>query len=517
MPPLYVSRILCCRSSRWGADRDVAAATTPKILPKRAELVYWPRRMADRNNMSGYSSSKKSSMDSETWHGSFRRLVDNQPSMNKPEFRCKVRALAGQAGQHRFSDKEYVVIQSTLAKYLATEGKSLARIACSRFFEIATDNRMINRATWDTGNLSSCRTPGIDGLTLEDFTGGGRVVDYSRALSQRLHEGEYEPDPLRTTCIAKPDGGKRKLLIPTIEDRIIQRSILATIEPYLDALFLPNSFGFRKRKDRLDALAAAYVRSPEKGALHVVAADVKNAFPSTPKDRLFQVVRKYLFNEPICDLVEQAFSNCAKGMPQGAPLSPIMVNLYLHHLVDRKWQKLGSSCELLRYADDLLVVCSSRLEAEESYRELNKLVVPAGYRLKTDLENSVFDAGYRSSFEWLGYKACLRPFEVSVAEKGWWQLRENLEYTIKHATKDNVAALSKQATLAWLKQALPPMAEGQLGYVLHRVEEVINDLNLPVQVSFAEIRELHVDAAARWTVALAKAQDHHSENDALVA
>ena len=466
--------------------------------------------------MSGYSTSKQSTMNVTTWNDSFRRLVENRPSMCKSEFRCKIRTLANRAVQHRFSDKDYVETQAAIAQYLASEGKELARLACSRFFEIATDNRMINCSIWSTGDLSSCRTPGVDGLTLDDWLGGADVVQCGRSLQELLRAGEYEPEPLRKTVISKPDGGKRELLIPTIEDRIIQRSVLATIEPYLNALFLPNSFGFRKKKDRLNALASAYVRSPEKGRLHVVAADIKNAFPSTPEDRLFQIAGKYFFHKPICDLIEQAFSNCKKGMPQGAPLSPIMVNLYLHHVVDRKWQKLGASSELLRYADDLLVVCDSRGEAEESYRELNKLVVPAGYRLKTDVENSVFDAGYNSSFEWLGYKVCLRPFEVSVAEKGWWQLRENLEYVIKHATQDNIVERSKQAITAWLEQALPPMADEQLGHVLTRIEDVVSDLGLPVQLSFSEIRDLHADVKGRWTVAVAKAEMEHSKSDALL-
>ena len=456
--------------------------------------------------MNQYSDSRKPKMDAETWNDAFHSLLKNRGSLNDDDFSKRITQLARRSLQHRFGFHDFVEIQQKLTQVLAKEGKLLAKFACGRLFDVATDNRTIMEAIWETSELSSCRSPGSDGLTLEDWRYGLKDVERARHVKELLRGDDYEPDSLRNCSIPKSSGGKRKLLIPTIEDRIIQRSIKTTIVPYLDSIFLPTSFAYRVRRDRFDALASAMVFANKVNKPWVVAVDIKSAFPSTSKKRLMQTVRKYLHNEKICDLVEQAFSNCSKGMPQGAPLSPVLVNLQLHHLIDKKWSKLEPGRPLLRYADDLLVLCDSRGEAEHYYEMLSKLVTQAGYRLKTNLEQSLFDASEAGDkFEWLGYEVQLRPFKVNLGEQKWFELRRRIEQ-LRSDHPGNEEEYVDEALFNWAKQALTPMAPSQLDSFQSKVEKLLAEVGLPTEYDPYSFHELHDESKCHWSRAVAFAE-----------
>ena len=126
--------------------------------------------------------------------------------------------------------------------------------------------------------------------------------------------------------------------------------------------------------------------------------------------------------------------------------------------------------QLLRYADDLLVLCDSRGEAEHYYEMLSKLVTQAGYRLKTNLEQSLFDASEAGDkFEWLGYEVQLKPFKVNLGEQKWFELRRRIEQ-LKSDHPGNEEEYVDEALFNWAKQALTPMAPSQLDSFQSKVE-----------------------------------------------
>lgn len=457
--------------------------------------------------MSRYSYSRKPKMDVNTWSDRLHSLIENRETLDRNDFSTRIRQLAGESLRHRFGIQDFVEMQQWLALVLAKEDVSLSKFACSRFFDVATHGHTIANAIWETSEHSSCRCPGSDSMTLEDWRNGFKDVERARHVREALRNHIYEPESLRECAIPKPSGGRRKLLIPTIEDRIIQRSISSTISPYLDSLLSPTSFGSRPKIDRLDAIATASVLASQVETPWVVAVDIKSAFPSTSKPRLMQTMRKYMHDEKICDLVEQAFSNCSKGMPQGAPISPVLVNLHLHHLIDKKWSKLNNTPKLLRYVDDLLIVCGSREKANECYETLNKLVVQAGYRLKTNGEQSVFDAS-NGIFEWLGYEVRLAPFRVSPGEEKWFELRAKLEAAIENCPAGCEEEYVTGIVHDWLSQTIPPMEFCQLESVQAKAENLLKELNLPVE--FHSLGDIYSDVKRRWNRALTKAEKKFS-------
>ena len=217
-------------------------------------------------------------------------------------------------------------------------------------------------------------------------------------------------------------------------------------------------------------------------------------------------MRKYMHDAEICDLIEQSFSNCTSGMPQGAPLSSILVNLHLHHLVDKPWAKLEGMPPLLRYVDDLLVVCGSRAEAEHCYEVLNGLVTRNGYRLKTDVEQSVFDASNSGDkFDWLGYMVQLTPFRASIGDQKWFELGNKLE-EVSSNHPGNEEQYVDDAIFNWAKQELAPMARNQLSSIQSKVEELLRGIGIPTEYYGSFFSDLHDESGRRWCRAVSLAE-----------
>ncbi len=456
--------------------------------------------------MNRYSEGSKRRMDARTWNSNFEALLFNRSDTTDLDFRDQICELGRLAQGHFFRDSRYLAINRKFSRFLATEGKWLARYACKRLYDLATDSRTITMAIRQAAKIPGSRTPGVDGKTINDYRKNVKDISWARGIRDRVRSDDYCPEPMRLAPVKKKAGGRRSLSIPTIEDRVIQRSIKLAIDPYLDAHFLPTSFGSRRRRDRLDALATAMLLAKEIESPWVVAVDIKNAYPSTSKARLMQTVRKYMHDGEICGLVEQSFSNCSKGMPQGAPLSPILVNLHLHHLIDKPWAKLEGMPPLLRYVDDLLVVCGSCSEAEHCYEALNRLVTQNGYRLKTNLEQSVFDASESGDgFDWLGYMVQLKPFSVSLGDQKWLELESKLD-KVKSDHPEEAEEHVDDVVFNWAKQELAPMAYGQLDSVQAKIEYVLGEIGLPTEYHSFSLHELHEESKRRWSLAISSAE-----------
>ena len=230
---------------------------------------------------------------------------------------------------------------------------------------------------------------GSDRITIEQVEQYG-VERLLEQLAAELRAGSYRPLPARRVFIPKPGSAEqRPLSIPAVCDRIVQAATRIVIEPIFEADFLPCSFGFRPKQSQHDALQVV-IDQADRGRRWVVESDVDSCFESIPHERLLAAIEERICDRQLLKLVrallragvieEGAVRHAVTGTPQGGVVSPLLCNVYLHRL-DRVWQTRGRGV-LVRFADDLLVLCRTRQEAEAALVALRAILAELGLELK---------------------------------------------------------------------------------------------------------------------------------------
>jgi RNA-directed DNA polymerase len=263
------------------------------------------------------------------------------------------------------------------------------------------------RTAWP-GVKANRGSAGTDHQSLEDFE--DRLDENLEKLHVELKSGTYHPRPIKRVWIDKPGSKeKRPLGIPAVRDRLVQNALRLVIEPIMEREFHPQSYGFRPGRGCKDALRRVDKLLKE-GYLWVVDADIKSYFDSIPQDRLMREVEKYIADGRVLTLLEKFLQQDIldglkrwrpeEGTPQGAVISPLLANLYLHP-VDVAMAEQG--WEMVRYADDLVILCCSLEGAEAALAWLAKLLGERGLTLhpqKTRIAN-LTEPG--DGFDFLGY------------------------------------------------------------------------------------------------------------------
>jgi len=227
-------------------------------------------------------------------------------------------------------------------------------------------------------------------------------------LHKQLQDGSYRPSLVRRCWIPKPGSSeKRPLGIPTVRDRVVQTALVHVIEPILDATFHERSYGFRHGRSCHDALECVEALL-DAGYVYVVDADLKSYFDTIPKDRLLDIVGQQISDRRILALVKQFLDQGiletarswtpGAGVPQGAVLSPVLANAYLNPL-DHEMSEHGF--QMVRYADDFVILCRSREEAEIALAEVRQWVERQGLILHPE-KTHIVDSRVKS-FSFLGY------------------------------------------------------------------------------------------------------------------
>jgi RNA-directed DNA polymerase len=247
---------------------------------------------------------------------------------------------------------------------------------------------------------------GVDEQTTGEFA--KYLMREIQRLSESLRQDTYRPQAVRRTWIPKPDSTeKRPLGIPTVRDRVVQASVLQVLEPIFDVTFADRSYGFRHGRgchhalEEVEALLAA-------GYVHVVDADLKSYFDTIPKDRLMERVRAKVSDQRVLRLVQmfleqKIMEDLAEwtpeaGTPQGAVLSPLLANIYLNPL-DHEMAATGIA--MIRYADDFVILCRSREDAETALSRVQEWVQTNGLTLHP-AKTRIVDAR-TEEFQFLGY------------------------------------------------------------------------------------------------------------------
>ena len=231
---------------------------------------------------------------------------------------------------------------------------------------------------------------GIDQQTIADIEqyGVSRLLD---ELAADLKDGRWRPLPARRVFIPKPSKSEelRPLSIPTVRDRVVQAATKIVVEPIFEADFLPCSFGFRPKRSQHDALQVLIDQS-WKGRRWVLESDVSSCFEAIPHSGLMSAIEERVSDRHLLKLLramlragvmqDGAVHREVTGTPQGGVLSPVLANVYLHRL-DRQWAERGHGV-LVRYADDLVVCCHSKREAEAALSALRSILAEMGLELK---------------------------------------------------------------------------------------------------------------------------------------
>lgn len=265
---------------------------------------------------------------------------------------------------------------------------------------------------------------GIDKVTVaavEDY-GVHRMLG---ELAVDLRAGEYRPAPVRRVEIPKPDGRRRPLGIPTVRDRVCQQAAKLVLEPIFEADFLPVSFGFRPKRSATDAAEAIRVAFP-RGRQFVFEADIADFFGSIDHDRLMGFVEARVSDRRVLKLVrgwlragvlvDGELSETVTGTPQGGVISPLLANIFLHAF-DWAWAESGTG-ELVRYADDFVVLCTSRGQAEDARRRATAIMADLGLELHPDKTRVVDLRDGNEGFDFLGWH-----FHARMSGRLWEQRR----------------------------------------------------------------------------------------------
>jgi group II intron reverse transcriptase/maturase len=251
---------------------------------------------------------------------------------------------------------------------------------------------------------------GIDRVTLAavEQYGVDRLLD---ELAAGLKAGSYRPLPARRVFIPKPGSQERRpLSIPTVRDRVVQAAAKTVLEPIFEADFEPCSFGFRPKRSAHDALQLI-LDECFRGRRWVVETDIASCFEAIPHDRLMAAVEERVVDRHLLKLLrallragvmeQGTVRRSVSGTPQGGVISPLLCNVYLHRL-DRDWQTRGCGV-LVRYADDLVVMCKTEPEARRALAALQAALSELGLELKQAKTRIVHLAEGGEGFDFLGF------------------------------------------------------------------------------------------------------------------
>jgi len=391
--------------------------------------------------------------------------------------------------------RNFVGRYERLAAQAVQEGEHGLQEIGVALLEYIADTRNL-RCAWDYLAGVGGETPGLNCLRYKDLD-DAEVWDLLRALSIAIRAATYHPGPERAIRIPKASGrGYRTLRLQNIEDRVVQRGIVQIIQPLLDPGFDDDSYGFRPGRDRQHALARADYLTTERGLGIWIVDDVKDAFDNIPRGRLFDVLGRKL-PEDVVELIRIVADNGSKhGIRQGSPLSPLLLNVYLDHFLDKRWKAAHPDFPLLRTADDIAVLCKNRDLASAAYADLNSCCRTIGLGLKGTQETAIRNLISGDHAEWLGFDICIEGGQLVVrhAERAWNKLADELN--LAH-TKPNSPLRAIDVINGWIDQSGPCYSAAEGRQSVDRVAEIAGRL------AFDEIPTAN-ELLARWQKSAAR-------------
>lgn len=322
-------------------------------------------------------------------------------------------------------------------------------------------------------NAGAC---GTDGITVERFE--AQAQERLLAVKEHIREDDYRPQPIKRVWIAKPGSAeKRPLGIPTVRDRVVQSALKMVIEPIFEHEFAPQSYGFRPGRSCKDALRRVN-ELLESGHVHVVDIDIKGYFDSIPHDRLMELVEKQIADGRVLGMIEGFLEagvmegmeswEPEEGTPQGGVISPLLANIYLDPL---DWLMKERGLEMVRYADDMVVLCRDGATAGQALEAVSRWMGEAGLSLHPEKTRVVDLSGSGSHFDFLGYRFWRRrngKLARFVRPKSQRKLHDKLKALTKRANGHSLETIVKQ---------INPILRGWYGYFKHVPAKTLGEMD----------------------------------------
>jgi len=316
---------------------------------------------------------------------------------------------------------------------------------------------------------------GIDKTTLAMVEEYG-VIRLLDEVATDLRDDGYRPSPARRVFIPKPGTSERRpLSIPTVRDRVVQAAVKIVLEPIAEAEMLPCSFGFRPKRGAHDALQVLIDES-WRGRRWVVETDIANCFEAIPHEKLMQAIEERVCDQAVLKLLRGMLRagvmdggqvrRSVTGTPQGGVVSPLSANVYLHRL-DRAWDARADGV-LVRYADDLVVMCKSQQQAEAALARLTALLADLGLEPKAAKTRIVHLQVGGQGLDFLGFHHRLVSSQGRVGTKGVTFLaRWPARRAMQHA-RDRIRDLTVRSRLLlpvdWVVESVNRFLRGWAAY-----------------------------------------------------
>lgn len=275
--------------------------------------------------------------------------------------------------------------------------------------------------------------PGVDGMTVEEAL--PYLRKHQKELTGRIRKGKYTPSPVRRVEIPKPEGGVRKLGIPTVIDRTIQQAIAQQLIPIYEPLFIETSYGYRPNKSAKDAVLKVKEYAG-KGYTYAVSIDLSKYFDTLNHELLINLLRKNVKDERVVQLIKRYLKSgvmengvvmdTEEGSPQGGNLSPLLANIYLNEF-DQEFSKRGVPC--IRYADDIVLLARSK-RASERLMESSTKYLEEKLKLTVNREKSRTVSVFAiQNFKFLGFALGRNGsgIYVRVHPKSWKKFKTKLK------------------------------------------------------------------------------------------
>jgi len=292
-------------------------------------------------------------------------------------------------------------------------------------------------------------------------------------LQRSIQTGRYQPKPVQRVWIPKLGSKElRPLGVPEVECRVVQMALRNVIEPIFEHSFAEHSYGFRPGRGAKDALRRVD-QLLKAGKVWVVDADLKGYFDSIPQDKLLAAVAERIADGAVLELIQRflkqgvmesgkGWSPTESGTPQGAVISPLLANIYLnpldHLMAQRGW-------EMIRYADDFVILCESQEQAQRALADVGQWVAEAGLVLHPTKTRCV-DASQRGGFDFLGYHF----------ERGYrWPRQKSLD-----KFKDSLRAKTRRTRCGSMKEIaedINRLTRGWMGYFKHSIDNIFPELD----------------------------------------
>ena len=288
---------------------------------------------------------------------------------------------------------------------------------------------------------------GIDGVSLDEFE---KNLDKNLEETHRLlYEDRYVPKPVRRVYIPKPNGDQRPLGIPTVRDRVVQQALLNRLEKIFEAKFKDCSYGFRPGRSPLQAIQKVeeYLKV---GYQWVVEVDIEKCFDTVDHEKLIDLVAEEIADGRVLRLIrlflksgvmeELKIEHPATGTPQGGVISPLLTNIYLHPYDEEMTQ---AGYKVIRYADDILIMCRSKQEAEKALSRTREILEEQlNLRLNAEKtrvahKSQAFEfLGYQFGYGYSDYKIPRKPAVEKFKDKIRWLTRRNQPKSMFQVVKE---------------------------------------------------------------------------------